>query len=136
MGLFPQPGVMRDIAKQNKVLAWDDADVTTATADMVNGFKGAGTCPDGKVYGLPAAVSVKSLLWYDQPNWQKTGDQLPTTLDSMLTLSGQLKGQGFTPWCIAAESGNATGWPITDWIEDLVLRLPARRTTTSGSPGR
>ncbi len=27
------------------------------------------------------------------------------------------------PWCIAAESGQATGWPITDWIEDLVLRL-------------
>ncbi len=123
VGLFPQPGVMCDLAKQKKVLAWDDADVTTATADMVNGFKGAGTCADGKVYGLPSAVSVKSLIWYDQPNWQTTGDQLPTTLDNMLTLSVQLKSQGKTPWCIAAESGNATGWPITDWIEDLVLRL-------------
>ena len=39
------------------------------------------------------------------------------------TLTDQLKSQGKTPWCIAAESGQATGWPITDWIEDLVLRL-------------
>ena len=38
VGLFPQPGVMCDLAKQKKVLAWDDADVTSATADMVNGF--------------------------------------------------------------------------------------------------
>jgi alpha-glucoside transport system substrate-binding protein len=123
VGLFPQPGVMCDLAKQKKVLAWDDADVKTASSDLVTGFVGAGTCADGKVYGLPSAVSVKSLVWYDQPNWKATGDQLPTTLDNMLTLSATLKSQGKTPWCIAAESGNATGWPITDWIEDLVLRL-------------
>jgi alpha-glucoside transport system substrate-binding protein len=123
VGLFPQPGVMCDIAKQKKVLAWDDADVKTASADLVKGFVGAGTCPDGKVYGLPSAVSVKSLLFYDQPNWQATGDQLPKTLDEMVTLSATLKSQNHTPWCIAAESGQATGWPITDWIEDLVLRL-------------
>ena len=123
VGLFPQPGVMCDLAKQKKVLAWSDADVSTDGADMVNGFVGAGTCPDGKVYGLPSAVNVKSLIWYDQANFKAIGDQLPTTLDGLLTLMDKLKSQGKVPWCIAAESGNATGWPITDWIEDLVLRL-------------
>ena len=29
---------------------------------------------------------------------------------------------GDTPWCIGIESGAATGWPATDWIEDLMLR--------------
>ena len=123
VGLFPQPGVMCDLAKQKKVLAWDDADVKTDSADMVTGFVGAGTCADGKVYGLPSAVSVKSVLWYDQADFKATGDEIPATLDKMLALTDQLKGQGKVPWCIAAESGQATGWPITDWIEDLVLRL-------------
>ncbi len=123
VGLFPQPGVMCDLAKQGKVSAYDDATVATDKATLVPGFVGAGTCADGKVYGLPSAVSVKSLLWYDQPSFAATGLKLPATLDDMVTLSDQLKGAGKTPWCIAAESGNATGWPITDWIEDLVLRF-------------
>ena len=38
-------------------------------------------------------------------------------------LTEKIKADGKTPWCIAAESGAATGWPITDWIEDLVLRF-------------
>ena len=74
VGLFPQPGVMCDLAKQKKVLAWDDADVKTDSADMVTGFVGAGTCADGKVYGLPSAVSVKRSLWYDQADFKATGD--------------------------------------------------------------
>ncbi len=123
VGLFPQPGLMCDLAKQNKVLAYSDADVSTLSADLVNGYVSAGTCADKKVYGLPASANVKSLIWYDQANFKATGDQLPATLDDLLALDEKLKSQGKVPWCIAAESGNATGWPITDWIEDLVLRL-------------
>ena len=80
VGLFPQPGVMCDLAKQGKVLAYDDATVTSAKATLVNGFVGAGTCTDGKVYGLPSAVSVKSLLWYDAPVFAAAGYKAPTTL--------------------------------------------------------
>lgn len=123
VGLFPQPGVMCDLSKQKKVLAYDDATVATDKETLVPGFVGAGTCADGKVYGLPSAVSVKSLLWTDTPSFSAAGLTQPKTLDEMLALSDKIKGQGKVPWCIAAESGNATGWPITDWIEDLVLRL-------------
>jgi alpha-glucoside transport system substrate-binding protein len=123
VGLFPQPGVMCDLAKQNAVLAYDDATVQTNTQTLVPGFVGAGTCPDGKVYGLPAAVSVKSLLWYDKPAFAAAGYTAPTTLDELSTLTDKIRSEGKTPWCIAAESGQATGWPLTDWIEDLVLRL-------------
>jgi alpha-glucoside transport system substrate-binding protein len=70
----------------------------------------------------PSAVSVKSLLWYDQAAWKETGLTFPTTMDELLKVTDDLRGSGKTPWCIAAESGPATGWPITDWIEDLVLR--------------
>src|SRR5436309_3275783 len=29
---------------------------------------------------------------------------------------------GTKPWCVGMESGEASGWPGTDWIEDIVLR--------------
>ena len=29
---------------------------------------------------------------------------------------------GTKPWCAGIESGDATGWPATDWIEDVLLR--------------
>jgi alpha-glucoside transport system substrate-binding protein len=32
-----------------------------------------------------------------------------------------LQAAGETPWCMGLESGEATGWPATDWIENLVL---------------
>jgi alpha-glucoside transport system substrate-binding protein len=30
---------------------------------------------------------------------------------------------GVTPWCVGIGSGGATGWPFTDWMEEMVLRL-------------
>ncbi len=123
VGLFPQPGLMCDLAKQKKLIAFDDATVATDKQTLVPGFAEAGTCADGKVYGLPNEVSVKSVLWTDAPAFSAAGFTQPKTLDQMLTLTDQIKAAGKTPWCIAAESSAATGWPITDWIEDLVLRL-------------
>ncbi len=29
---------------------------------------------------------------------------------------------GNTPLCVGIESGHATGWPFTDWVEELILR--------------
>jgi alpha-glucoside transport system substrate-binding protein len=123
VGLFPQPGLMCDLAKQNKLVAYDDATVTTNKETLVSGFAEAGTCADGKVYGLPNEVSVKSVLWVDAPSFDKAGYTEPKTMDELLALTDKIRGEGKTPWCIAAESGAATGWPITDWIEDLVLRV-------------
>ena len=123
VGLFPQPGLMCDLAKQKKLVPFDDATVATNKETLVPGFVEAGTCADGKVYGLPNEVSVKSVLWTDAPSFKEAGYTAPRTLDDLLALTAKIKADGKTPWCIAAESGAATGWPITDWIEDLVLRV-------------
>jgi alpha-glucoside transport system substrate-binding protein len=123
VGLFPQPGLMCDLAKQKKLVPFDDATVATDKETLVPGFVEAGTCADSKVYGLPNEVSVKSVLWTDAPSFKAGGYTAPRTLDDLLTLTAKIKADGKTPWCIAAESGAATGWPITDWIEDLVLRV-------------
>jgi alpha-glucoside transport system substrate-binding protein len=123
VGLFPQPGLMCDLAKQKKLVPFDAGTVTTNKETLVPGIVEAGTCADGQVYGLPNEVSVKSVLWTDAPAFKAAGYTAPKTLDELLALTEKIKADGKTPWCIAAESGAATGWPITDWLEDLVLRF-------------
>jgi alpha-glucoside transport system substrate-binding protein len=39
-----------------------------------------------------------------------------------LELSQTIADSGAIPWCAGVESGDATGWPLTDFIEDMVLR--------------
>jgi alpha-glucoside transport system substrate-binding protein len=123
VGLFPQPGLMCDLAKQKKLTPFDANTVTTDKATLVPGIVEAGTCADGQVYGLPNEVSVKSIIWTNGPAFKAAGYTAPKTLDDLLALTEKIKADGKTPWCIAAESGAATGWPITDFMEDLVLRV-------------
>ena len=47
---------------------------------------------------------------------------MPETWDELIALSEQIKADGSTPWCVGFESGGATGWPATDWMEDIMLR--------------
>jgi alpha-glucoside transport system substrate-binding protein len=35
---------------------------------------------------------------------------------------------GKKPWCAGISSGEATGWPVTDWMEDMMLRLSGPET--------
>jgi len=39
-----------------------------------------------------------------------------------MALTERMAQDGFTPWAIGLESGAASGWPGTDWIEDIMLR--------------
>ena len=77
---------------------------------------------DDSIYGIWYRASVKSLVWYNPKAFEAQGFTVPTTWDEMLALSDQIVAAGAMPWCIGLESGDATGWPGTDWIEDIMLR--------------
>jgi alpha-glucoside transport system substrate-binding protein len=119
--MFPQPGILLDLAKKGKVADLDKIlDIPKLKSEMVTGLLDVGTL-NGKVYGAPPSINVKSLVYYPKIAWQKAHLQAPTTMDQLLSFSNQLKSQGKTPWCMGIESGSATGWPATDWLEQLVL---------------
>src|SRR5690606_15689835 len=77
---------------------------------------------DGQHYGLPTNINLKSMVWYPKDNFDEAGYEVPTTWDEMLALSDQIIDDGGTPWCIGFGSEGSTGWPATDWLEDIVLR--------------
>jgi alpha-glucoside transport system substrate-binding protein len=76
----------------------------------------------GKVYGAPFGASSKSLVWYSPAQFKKLGVSVPKTWAEMEAVAAKFKAAGSNPWCAGIESGAATGWPATDWIEEMVLR--------------
>ena len=123
---FPQPGLLANIAKSGKVI-----DVSTfldqatlqkkynqSWLDMAT-MDGA----SGKIMaGVWARSSVKSLVWYNKKEFDAAGYTVPKTWDELLALTDQIGKDGDPAWAIGIESGAATGWPATDWVEDIMLR--------------
>jgi alpha-glucoside transport system substrate-binding protein len=86
------------------------------------GWIDLGTTQDGRLVGIFNRAVVKSLVWYSPQYFNEAGYEIPTTWDEMIALSDQMVADGNTPWYAPMESGNATGWVGTDWIEDIMLR--------------
>lgn len=120
---FPQPGILKGMASKGKLQALDTVlDVAKLKESYLPGFLEAGTL-DGKLYGVPVSMNVKSLYWYDKANFAKAGYAVPKTHDELLALIDKVKADGKAPLCVGLEDGAATGWPGTDWIEDYVLQV-------------
>lgn len=74
------------------------------------------------IWGIPYKADVKSTVWYPIKAFAAKGYQVPTTWDQLIALSDKIVADGSNPWCISAGGpGDATGWQITDWIEQVVL---------------
>jgi len=76
----------------------------------------------GKHFLIPVAHDPRSVVFFHQQTFTDLGLPIPQTLDELLTVSAGALEAGFTPWCIGAESGAASGWPMTHTLEEYVLR--------------
>ncbi len=122
IALIPQPGVVGDIVSRGAAFPLDDVvDVDSLAETMIPGTLEVGTFDD-KLYGLLVQMNVKSLVLYNKPAWEKAGYEVPQTIDELNALTDQIKADGETPWCMGIEADTATGWPATDWFEDLIMR--------------
>ncbi|MBN1342676.1 MAG: carbohydrate ABC transporter substrate-binding protein [Phycisphaerae bacterium] len=75
------------------------------------------------IWGIPYKADAKSLIWYPIKAFEAKGYAVPTTWDELIALSDKIVADGSAPWCISAGGpGDATGWQITDWVEEVVLK--------------
>ena len=65
---------------------------------------------------------MKSLVWYSPKQFKAAGYTVPTTWDQMTALADKMAADGKIAFCGGLGSGGATGWPATDWVEQIVLR--------------
>ncbi|HEY7024941.1 MAG TPA: ABC transporter substrate-binding protein [Candidatus Limnocylindrales bacterium] len=76
-----------------------------------------------KIWGIPYKQDVKSMIWYPIKAFAAKGYTVPTTWDDLITLSDKIVADGSAPWCVSAGGpGDATGWQLTDWVEEVVLK--------------
>lgn len=122
---IPQPGLIATIAETHPDSIQE---VSPAAQDNVDEFyneswRGYGSVDD-TFYGAPLGANAKSFVWYSPSAFSDAGYEIPTTLDELYTLTDQMVADNpdIKPWCAGIESGTATGWPATDWLEDMMLR--------------
>ena len=122
LAVLPTPGQIPGFARAGKLTALDSLlDVPALRAqygDSWINFAIAG----GKLYGIFLKAALKGMVWYNPAALRAVPALFPATWDALVTLTDRLAAAGRTPWCIGLESGAASGWPATDWIEILMLR--------------
>ena len=123
---FPQPGLLSSLVKKGygidltKVIDqnWLKQNYNQSWLDM-----SMMDSQNGEIMaGVWGRVNGKSLVWYPKAAFDAAGYKVPTTWDELIALSDQIVADGDTPWCVGIESGAATGWAMTDWIEEMMLR--------------
>lgn len=123
---FPQPGLLSTFVKSGKVIDVSTfMDVEKLKSNYNKSWIDMATMegPNGSIMaGIWARSSVKSLVWYPKKAFEEAGYTIPQTWDEMLALTEQIASDGDPAWAIGIESGTATGWAATDWIEDIMLR--------------
>ncbi len=122
LSVFPQPGKLADFARAGHVVPLNEEAAAAAQANWPASWNEFGIV-DGVQYGVPAKADLKSLVWYQPARFEAAGYAVPTTFDEFTALVEQMAADGGPkPLCVGIESGQATGWTYTDWVEDMVLR--------------
>ena len=128
ISVLPQPGLIADLAAKGFMTPLTDADAKWMADNYGAGQSwvdiGTAKGKDGAkhFYGFAYKTDVKGLVWYIPENFKDAGYKIPDTMEDLLALTDKIIKDGGTPWCIGLGSGGATGWPATDWIEDIMLR--------------
>jgi len=117
----PQPGLMRNFAERGALIPLPGDVIDRIDANYTQAWKDLGSY-EGRVYGVFHRVNAKSFVWYNKPEFEGRGYRVPGTWDEMIALMDRMVRDGVVPWSVGIESGAATGWAATDWMEDVMLR--------------
>jgi alpha-glucoside transport system substrate-binding protein len=125
---LPGPGQMAEFARQGKLIDLTAVLDSSVKDQYSEDWLKLGQV-DGKQVGIFIKVALKGPIWYNAREFPKvSGGKTPQTWDELMSLSRQIADSGTAPWCLSLESSATSGWPGTDWIEDIVLRQAGPET--------
>jgi alpha-glucoside transport system substrate-binding protein len=123
VALLPQPGLLKTLVATGKVKEAPAEVAASVDKNYDPAWKELGSV-GGKFYAAPNTANVKSFVWYSPKAFKDKGYAIPQTFDELIKLSDKIAADDpkSKPWCAGFGSGVATGWPGTDWLEDMMLR--------------
>ena len=121
IAIIPQPGLLAQMVATGKAVPAPAKTLANVNKYWSPGWKGYGTVK-GKFYAAPNSANMKSLVWYSPKEFAKNGYTVPTTWTGMMALADKMAAANQTAFCGGIGSGGATGWPATDWLEEVVVR--------------
>ena len=123
VAIFPQPGLLSQIVNDKGAVR----PLPVETEEFAKQYFPDDWMNYGVVndipFGLPNNADFKSLVWYNPKVWAQNGWTVPTTWAELEALQTKITESGAKPWCMGIGSGEATGWYMTDWLEEYVLRM-------------
>lgn len=123
LAFLPSPGKMADLARQGKLVDLGSAlDVAAMKKSYAQGWLDLGSV-DGKLVGIFPKADLKGLVWYSPKALKAAGlSASPKSFADLLATASAAAGKGVTPFAIGIESGAASGWVGTDWLENIFLK--------------
>ena len=121
IAIIPQPGLLAQMVATGKAVVAPAQTLANVNKYWSAGWKGYGSV-NGKFYASPNSANMKSLVWYSPKLFAKAGYSVPTTWNQMIALADKMAAAKQTAFCGGIGSGGATGWPATDWLEEVVVR--------------
>ncbi len=121
---FANPGKMAEFANQDELVDLTTVlDMDLIRDEYAQGWLDRGTV-DGTLVGVFTKASAKGFVWYDPATRDEYGFETPETWSDLLSVSQDIAdNEGIAPWAVGIESGAATGWVGTDWLEHIFLKM-------------
>ena len=95
------------------------------------------TSEGDKIWSIPTKADVKSMIWYPPKAFAAKGYTVPKTWDELVALADKIVADGSHPFCTSAGGpGTATGWQLTDWVEEVLLKTEDPQVTNDWISGK
>lgn len=118
VAFVPQPGLLRRYAADGRLVALDELAGATVARNYGATWRALGSA-GGRLYGVWFKAANKSLVWYNVGVFEQVGVVPPESVDGLLDVAWTLSASGIPAFSV----GGADGWTLTDWFENLYLRV-------------
>lgn len=133
VAVLPNPGVLAKYEKSGDLLPLDGVLEGAAGDSYGQQWLALQKIGTSRQYAVAVKADLKSLIWYNPA--QLTGPK-PTTWADLVAFGADLTAKGGTPWCVGMGAPPTSGWPGTDWIEDILLHSAGRGPYRAWSAGK
>ncbi len=123
IAFIPRPSLLAELVAGGGPVPASEDTVSNVDTYWNPAWRSYGTV-NGTFYAAPLGSHMNSFVWYSPRTFAANDYAIPTTWDELWALSDQMVADGLVkPWCGGLESGSQTGWPSTNWLEEIMLRM-------------